>query len=106
MMKNKSPISKLLSAVLICMFCGAFLLACKKDDLDLDDPTVYKWEVTETWLSFLPNYDDGDLKVDLGERKLVAKVDILWLTDAEVHKLKQEDKKNKAYKLEFKKLPN
>ncbi|MGH2622742.1 MAG: hypothetical protein ACRDE7_03670, partial [Sphingobacterium sp.] len=95
MMKNNYPIIKFFSAFLIILFFGSFMLSCKKNDLDLDDPTVYKWEVTETWSSFLPNYDHGDIKVELGERKLVAKVEIMYLTNAEVDKLKKADKQNK-----------
>jgi len=106
MMKNNYSIIKFFFAFLIILFFANFMLSCEKNELDLDDPTVYRWEVTETWSSFLPNHDHGDIKVELGEHKLVARVEIMYLTNAEVDKLKKEDKKNKDYELKFKKLPN
>lgn len=105
-MKNNSPLNKLFSIVFILSFCGIIFVSCKKNDLDLEDPTVYQWEVTETWSSFMPNNDQGDITVNLGDHKLVAKVEIRWLTNAEVHELKQKDKRNKDVELKFKKLAN
>ena len=73
-------------------------------DLDLNDPTVYKWEVTETWASTMPNYDQGDIKIDHGGKKTVVKVDIRMLSNSQVKELMDKDKKDGSYQLKFKKL--
>ncbi len=78
--------------------------ACKKNDLDLDDPTLYQWEITETWSSTMPHDDNGEIKVDIGKNRLVVNVEIKWLTNAQVQKLKDEDKRNSSYELKFRKL--
>ncbi|WP_099366296.1 hypothetical protein [Sphingobacterium sp. 1.A.4] len=86
------------------LFVLFILGACKKNDLDLDDPTIYQWEITETWSSTMPHDDNGTIKVDMGKNRLVVNVENKWLTNAQVQKLKDEDKRNSSYELKFRKL--
>src|SRR5690606_41851311 len=103
---NNYSIIKFFFAFLLILFFANCMLSCGKNELDLDDSTVYRWEVNETLSFFLPTHDHGDIKVEIGEHKLAARVEIMYLTNAEVDQLKKEDKKNKDYELKFKKLPN
>ncbi|MFD1166832.1 hypothetical protein ACFQ2C_14585 [Sphingobacterium daejeonense] len=70
-------------AVLFTMFM--LLNSCSKDELDLSDPTVYKWKIETFSREAPPNFEGQNIN-----GKWLVSVEFVELTNAQIAELKRK----------------